>query len=496
MSTAHVKNQIDLLSGLYLPDRYERLRERVGAEVANILVPPGAAEKDALGFVAQEIRTRDEGILVPLFGDTGTGKTTFASNLSQWHPDQFTPTIEYDGAVDYESLTKVAADFVRLLPANDRRIVPINLDHRESNPPSDAELAAIKRFLRTKPAGLATLLLWPETNQGLAREISRRYVEIAGEATIELPLVLRGPDRAAWTDIAINTLRLANDIESLDTLGVDPRDYPVAEYPSLGTFLRRLSRDFNRLLQELRGTLQKPIRLAIVFASETPDPGVLAQVTNSTHYGLLDAQSLVAVTPDSEIGKWWAVRRGLLTRAIVQLNAHAFALTPATSISVIRNCGPVDHPVLDTVGVQRYGAARAARDLGRSDLGKFLKGEHIDRFENRGSPAENATAAYQLIAEVGFTLGRDKSLNQIMAESIKELLERDSVAFDHITAEQQLEFAKLIPDNAVYFDSHVSCVEYTWRKGDFLASGNRSGVAQYALAKLQSYVRQLGWTAD
>lgn len=496
MGSSHIADQIDLLAGLYLPDRYERLRDRVGAEVANLLVPPAEPEVQALKSIAQEIATRDEGVLIPIFGNTGTGKTTFAANLTQWAPSQFTPTLEYDGTIEFDVLSRAVTEHARHLPANERRIVPINIDHRESNPPTDAELAAIKRFLRTKPGSLATLVLWPETNEEIAREISRRYVEIAGETSIELPLVLAGPARAAWRDIAINTLRMANNIESLDTLGVDPADYDVDEFRSLGEYLRRVSRDFNRLLQELRNTIQKPIRLAIVFVSETSDPGVLSQITNSTHYGLLDAQSLIAVTPDSSIGKWWSNRRGLLTRAIVQLNAHTFSLIPATSISMLRNCGPADDEILDTVGVQRHGPARATRDLGRADLGKFLMGQPISRFEARGTPAEHAAAAYQLLADTGFTYGRDKSLNAIMASAIVELLKRNGVKYEKVTAEEKLQFASLIPDNAVYHDTHVICVEYTWRKGDFLSSGNRSTVSQYILSKLQNYVRDLGWTTD
>lgn len=493
---SHLSKQIDLLADLSLPDRYERLREHLGSELANILVSPSEEELSAFEYVAQEIRTRDEGILLPLYGETGTGKTTLASNLWQWQPEQFTSTLEYDGPIEYDNLTRVVANYVDTLPANEYRTVPVNLDHRESSPPNEAELAAIKRFLRTKPAGLPTLLLWPETNRELAEQISARYIAIAGRTSIDLPLVVAGPSNSTWADIALNTLRLSNDVDSLESLGVDPRDYSVGAYPTVGEYLRQISRDFNRLLQDLRRTLLKPIRLAIVFASETPDPGVLSQITNSTHYGLLDAQSLVAVTPESEIGRWWTGRRGLLTRAIVQLNAHAFSLTPSTAISAIRNCGPVNHEVLDAAGVRRYGPAHAARDLGRSDLGKFLQGIAIDRFETRGTPAEDATAAYQLLAERGFNLGEDKNLNHIMAEAGRELLQRESVPVEDITSEKGLAFCGLIPDNAFYFSSHVTCVEFTWRKGEFLTSGNRSTVAQYILTKMQKYVQQLGWTAS
>lgn len=37
------------------------------------------------------------------------------------------------------------------------------------------------------------------------------------------------------------------------------------------------------------------------------------------------------------------------------------------------------------------------------------------------------------------------------------------------------------------------CIEYTWRKGEFLDSGNRSTVASYILSKLKDYAIALGW---
>lgn len=478
--TSHITETIDLLSQLVLPDRYERLRDLLDLELANILVPPAEKELDSLQYVAQEIKTRDEGILLPLYGETGKGKTTFASNLSQWQPEQFSATLQYEGPIEYDHLTQFVTENVKTLPANDTRIIPVNLDHRESDPPNESELAAIERFLRTKPAKRSTLLLWPETNRDIAQHISDKYIEVAGSTSIELPLIVAGPDPTSWVDIARHTLRLSNNIESLESLGVDPQNYNVSEYRTVGGYLRQISVDFNRVLQKLRRELLKPIRLAIVFASETPDPGVLSQITNSTRYGLLDSQGLLAVTPDSVIGKWWKDRRGLLTRAIVQLNAHAFSLPPSTAISAIRNCGPVNHNVLDEIGVNRHGPAQGARDLGRSDFGKFLQGLSIDRFESRGTPAGDAVAAYQLLGEYGFHLGRDKNLNRVMADAGREMLQRQNLSVEKITAEEKLDFCALIPDNAFYFPLHVVCVEFTWRRGDYLTAGNRSAVAQWS----------------
>ncbi|CAM2194480.1 ATP-binding protein [Paraburkholderia kururiensis] len=484
-----------LLSQLSLPDRYERLVNKLGSEVANLLLAPSPGNIDALRSLANEVRSRDEGVLVPVYGETGVGKTTFVMNASQWIPTLYGPTCLYEGELTFDGLVKAVKDFVKTLPADNKRIIPINIDHRENAPPNDAELASLKRFLRTNAGDVPSIIFWPETSKAIAETLSKRYVEIAGEASIELPLEYDGPPREVWQDTARHTLVLANRVNNLEELGIDPSNFNPAEFRTLGGFLRRIRHDFNTRVEALRGELEKEVAIIISFASESSDPGVLTQLTSPSRYGLLDAHALVSVTSQSEIGKWWGNRRGLLTRTIVQLNAYALCLPPSAAASSIRNFS-TSMELFDTAGYLRYGPARGVRDLRRSDLGKLLSGVELSRFEARGTPGDNALAAFQLLAESGFNLGKDKNLNKIMATGVEATLKDAEVPFDRITSEEKLSFCGLVPDNAIYDKNRVLCVEYTWRKGDFLSSSNRSAVAGYILEKLRNYARQLGWTND
>jgi hypothetical protein len=280
----------------------------------------------------------------------------------------------------------------------------------------------------------------------------------------------------------------------LEDLGVDPKDYDPNEYVSLGAYLRRLSQDFNRRVRELRSQLSKEISIAIVFASTDSDPGVIAQLTSSSRYGLLDSHALISVTSDSQIGKWWSVRRGLLTRAIIQLDAHAFCLPPAASASCVRNFSDEDIPVFSGIDYRRYGPAHGARDLSRCDLGKFILGKELNRFEARGTSAEKAEAAFNAMATAGFNLGKDKKLNGTMAAAWEKLLVENEMTFEKIESETKLDFCGLIPDNSIHLSDRVLCIEYTWRKGSYLKAGNRAAVATYILEKLRGYVRQQQWT--
>lgn len=486
---------LHLLEELRLPDRYERLVERLGLEVATLLTTPSPSNVSALKTLAADVLARDEGILVPLVGETGVGKTTFVMNADQWVPGSFGPSLQYLGELTHDALTKAVQDFSKKLPADNKRIIPINIDHRENSPPSDAELSAIKRFLRTNAAGVPSLIFWPETSSAIATELATRYVNIAGDVSIPLPLVCEGPSPDTWQDIARHTLALANHITNLELLGVDPRDYCPQSYRTLGKFLRKLSQDFTNHIQTLKSELDKKVSVLIVFASDSADPGVLAQLTSSARYGLLDAHALISVTPDSEVGRWWSNKRGLLTKTIVQLDAHAVCLPPTASASCIRNfSGEIDF--FDTVGYQRRGAARGIRDLSRSDMGKLVIGAVLSRFEARGTTGDEGFAAFQLLAERGFNLGKDKNLNRIMKEAVVALLKNTDVPFEKSTSEEKLPFCSLIPDNAIYFENRILCIEYTWRKGKFLASSGRSNVAQYILNKLRDYARALEWTRD
>ena len=277
-----------------------------------------------------------------------------------------------------------------------------------------------------------------------------RYSSIAGRAAIKLPLVWRGPERSTWQDIARHTLSIANKLPNLELLGVNPDDFDPEAFPTLGEYLRNLSQEFNRQKQRLRDELAKPVTVLIAFVSESNDPGVLSQFTNPSHYGLLDAHALVSVTSQSAVGRWWSARRGLLTRTIVQLNARAISVPPTAAASCVRNF-TTSMPMFDAVGYRRYGPARGVRDLSRSDLGKIVSGERISRFEARGTPPEDAAAAFSLLSEEGFNLGKDKSLNGIMRDALEALLTDKKIDFTKVTSEKKLDFCPLIPDNAIYF---------------------------------------------
>ncbi len=72
----------------------------------------------------------------------------------------------------------------------------------------------------------------------------------------------------------------------------------------------------------------------------------------------------------------------------------------------------------------------------------------------------------------------------------------DGVTEPDVRCEKALDFLpSLIPDLSVVSDEGADCLEFTYRKGDFLHSSNRSTVAQYCLAKLKNYAVSMGWVA-
>jgi energy-coupling factor transporter ATP-binding protein EcfA2 len=492
-----------ILRQLRLPDRFERLSETLGPEVTRVLVAPEKATIDSLLAASLGVKQRGEGLFLPCFGDTGTGKTTLALCAQTFLPNEFGPAVVHSGAVTFDSLHETALTLLSQLPENDGRVITINIDHREGQPPEEAELAAIKRFLRTPGSGARVILFWPETSQTRSKEMAKRYVDIVGPAAIPLPLAVRGPAPETWRDITRNTLLIVNSIDNLADLGVDPNAYDPHAFKSLGLFMRSISNDFNKRLVDLINATRLPTTLVVVFVSESPAAGVLERLCSSTHYGLLDPNALLAATPESELGRWWTLRRGLLVQAVYGLNAHAFCLPPTPSVSCLRQFGSsaTKKELLD-LRLPAPGPVSLRSTLEKADLFRFLAGERQTTAEDRGSPGGTSLAAFQLLAERGFNLGKDKSLNKSMSEAIDMFLQDGTAALDRVSAEQAVDhLTQLVPDNAAYFatgttDAHVVCVEYTWRKGDFLSSSNKSSTASYVLEKLRNYSRTLGWTAD
>jgi energy-coupling factor transporter ATP-binding protein EcfA2 len=484
-----------VLRQLELPARYEALADRVGAEVAQLLVDPGETTKSTLERAGLSVKGRHEGALLPLIGRSGTGKTTLARNLSAFLPNIFAATVVHEGDVTFSALLDAAKRGAP--PRDDERVIPINIDHREATPPTPEELAEIKRFIRD-PIGSRCMLLWPQVNEQQAAQMSEAYVEVAGKAPVELPVVVEGPDRATWVDVALNTLRLSNPmVGTIEDLGISPRDYDPAKFNTLGEFMREIADDFVAFLQGLLAESRTPVKLVIVFVSESQSPGVLSGMTSSMRYGSVDASALLASTPGTRVGRWWAARRGLLTQTIVRLDAHALYLSPTTSVPVLRRYGGQEiQDALETMGISKVGPAEVRQTVRRSDVGQLLLGIERSTFEMRGTPSTQALPAFQLLAERGFNLGADKALNTSMAEAITDFMKSEGIEAEVVRPEKGFLHNAVIPDNAVPYANETLCVEYTWRKGEFLDTNNRAAVAEYVLKKLKDYAIALGWAED
>ena len=463
--------------------------------VAELLVAPAADTVTAFRTLGLAVKARDQGVIAPVYAPTGAGKTTLAHALSTFVPDVFASSAVHDGPIAAAGLATTLASVVKL---GDSRVVPLLIDHREGSPPTGAELAEIKRFLRTADAGARTVVLWPETDRGKASQIAQDYEAIAGAPPVSMPLLPAGPDRTAWRDVALHTLKVCNDVDNLEDLGVNPVSYDPEQSPTLGEFLRRISNDFVNTINTIIDSTSRLIHVVILFASETPDHGILSNLTSNTRFGLLSANALLDATRDSVIGRWWGQRRGLLTQTILKWDAHGFCLPPHMSVAIVSNYGPADFvKTLDQSGYNTPSKARVREYLARTDLGKFLQAKEVSGYETRGRPSENAARHFQALQKLGFTYGRDKKLNKAVLDALIDFYKEHALPFESSLCEQALGFVNLIPDNAILTKGNeVLCFEYTWRGGDFLSSTSRATVAQYALEKLKAYALALGWASD
>ncbi len=269
-----------LLRELRLPSRYESLVAAVGDEVAQLLVEPSEATLDVFRRAALHIRSRGRGLFLPVYADSGTGKTTLVSNLAGWVPDEYGPTARLAGGeVSADRLRQAVAATAQEhgLPFNDTRILVVNVDDRESDPPTDKELSQIKSFVRetgegSEGLGSRTLVVWPETSPENAESMAQAYEQRAGRSPVDIPAKVGGPGRDTWPGLAVATLKLVNAVDHLDELGVNPSAYEPDEFPTVGDFLDRISTDFVGLLEKLLKSTRKPVRLVVAFAEQLSIP--------------------------------------------------------------------------------------------------------------------------------------------------------------------------------------------------------------------------------
>ncbi len=66
---------------------------------------------------------------------------------------------------------------------------------------------------------------------------------------------------------------------------------------------------------------------------------------------------------------------------------------------------------------------------------------------------------FNSLADRGFTLGKDKSLNRSMGEALRLYLNESEINCDEVQVEQRLDFCPLVPDTAVFFRDNVQCIE-------------------------------------
>jgi len=331
----------------------------------------------------------------------------------------------------------------------------------------------------------------------MADQMSEAYRTIAGVVPLDLPILVNGPPVESWADLAAQTLQLANQVDSLEDL-VDLAEYDTAAFKSLGDFLKRIALDFNKRRLDLERETVKPVDLTILFVSETAGHGILSSLTSSRRFGMLDPSALLQACADSVIGQWWAGHRGLLVQTIVALDAHAFAVSPPLALATFRRYGPEEvSSALRDLGFNSRTPAEVTTYLQRSDLGRHLAREQRAVGETRGNPAEDARQVFEVYAqEVGFAGAKDKKLNAAFGAAIEASKAFDGETPPLISSESAIEFLPgLIPDLSITTDEEIRCLEFTYRKGDFLTSKNRSTIAQYCLSKLKNYARGVGWLA-
>lgn len=221
---------------LLLPTTFEDLVSELGAsheldvKLAQFVVPVEKAEQKILAIAS---RLRNSGKAVFLHGAPGVGKSTFIQSLGWRTHLGFAAVHQIDAsALPQRSLLDAVLEEVRSAGRKTKAlqrdgVVAVVLNYLENL--SGQPMGKVKAFFRALNGILRTqrlLLVWPVTDAEDASSMLEFASEVSGtvfERNREI-LEFKGPPKAAYADIAGNTISVLNRGREISDFGLTRDD--------------------------------------------------------------------------------------------------------------------------------------------------------------------------------------------------------------------------------------------------------------------------------
>jgi hypothetical protein len=201
---------------LYVPDRFEGLRDTSEGALRSIVTPVDRALQQ-LDELAGQMRASRRGGLMLLRGETGAGKSTFLDTVWLFRDGVTTVRISRTDSVANRLASLPASGNFRIVVLENREAVGMY-----SVNAIEADVHAINAFVRSD-IGRNTLVVWPVNTDDLLRRLIEIGTNIGGTALFGLEdetTMFSGPPQDEFVGIASRTVSALNEGASLAALGV------------------------------------------------------------------------------------------------------------------------------------------------------------------------------------------------------------------------------------------------------------------------------------
>jgi hypothetical protein len=464
---------------LYVPDRFEGLRDAGTGALRHIVTPV----EDALEIVTErfaEIQVARQGGLLLLRGETGAGKSTFLDTVGLFRQGLSTQKIS------------PGADVPAALNELDVPDAPniVVLDGREalgdvSAAEIESAMHAINAFVRS-PRGRKSLVVWPTNKDDLTDLLSDFGLRLGGEALLgtDGPVSrFTGPPRQEYVRIAERTVAALNESASLAALGVS--DEKAAELAAtaetIGQYLGRLRNALVQNSKRVRRLMPtEQYRVWVLVVAGTDSEGDVAALTRG-RYSYTDIDRAMTATGANIVEdlKKNPDELGILGSI---LDSKILHMEMMTILAVARNYGDAAlHKLMRSAGMAVGRDRQAASRLEGSEIGLILSGSSLGTRKRGKKPGGSTLAAFNNLARIART--NDGALNRAIGEGLKSVGLIDSYETERVLGTKLNYFSDLY---CVQRGAPIR-IEVMWR-----AETSRAEIANYALKKLGNYGKAIG----
>lgn len=463
---------------LYVPDRFEQLRE-AGTGALQSVIYPVTETLDLFTDRFTDLDGAHRGGFWILRGAPGSGKSTFLDTFSLFRSPSSTVRVPLDADI---------ASVLRQLPATvAARIVVI--EGREalldvSEDALETSMHAINTFVRSE-AGRGTLVVWPTNTDELTEAITKLGYRLGGLALMSPIAVVHftGPSRSEYVKIAERTIVSLNEGASLTALGISDEvaEELTADADTIGDYLTLLRAKLIQNGAQVRRLLstEQPRVWTVVVAGNEPEGDVAALTRGGFAYA--DVDRLLTSTNANIVSELRAQPDTIGILGTV-LDAKILHLDMKAALAISRTYASDElRAAMRAQSLSTKREPSADDRLKSSQLGLIMSGSSLGTRKRGGRPGGNTHIAFKGLAIIAQT--QDGLLNKALGEALVATGFADSYE-----TEVRIGTAfKYDSDILIYRSDERIRLEIMWR-----AETSQAAIANYVLGKLRNYAKAIG----